>query len=225
MTRKLLDTIEITTGNTVEYSVIWLHGLGASGHDFEPIVPELNLLNRPGVRFLFPHAPVRPITVNGGASMRAWYDITSLEFDQRSVDSDGIEDSRTAINDLIENEINRGIDPSHIVLAGFSQGGAIALYTGLTHNKKLGGIVALSTYFPMQFEAAEHLTEERKTIPIIMAHGTADDIIALHYAEQSQQFMIKHGLDVEWHTFAMGHTVNGDEIQKIELWFKRLFGM
>lgn len=225
MSRKLLDTIEITTGNTVEYSVIWLHGLGASGHDFEPIVPELDLLKRPGVRFLFPHAPVRPITVNGGASMRAWYDITSLEFDQESVDADGIEESRTAVNDLIENEVSRGIAHSNIILAGFSQGGAIALYAGLTHAEKLGGIVALSTYFPLQASARESLTDDRKTIPIIMAHGTFDDIIALHYAEQSYQFMLEHGLDVEWHKFAMGHTVNADEIKKIELWFKRLFGM
>jgi len=225
MTRKLLDTIEITTGNTVEYSVIWLHGLGASGHDFEPIIPELNLLKRPGVRFLFPHAPVRPIKVNGGASMRGWYDITSMDFDERSDDVEGIEDSRIAISDLIENEKSRGIAVSNIILAGFSQGGAIALYTGLTYPEKLGGIVALSTYLPLQSEITSKISEENKTIPVLMAHGSADEVIALRHAARSQQFIEALGIDIEWHTFPMGHSVNIDEIKKIELWFKRLFGM
>ena len=225
MTRKLLDTIELTTGNTVEYSVIWMHGLGASGHDFEPIVPELHLLKRPGVRFLFPHAPVRPITVNGGASMRGWYDITSLEFSDRTQDVTGISESREAINDLIANEISKGIPASNIILAGFSQGGAIALYTGMTYPEKLGGIVALSTYFPMQETAQQTLTDAQKTIPVFMAHGLADDVINLRYAEQSHEFMKENGIDVEWHTFPIGHSVSSDEIKKIELWFKLLFGM
>lgn len=225
MTRKLLDTIELTTGNTVEYSVIWMHGLGASGHDFEPIVPELHLLKRPGVRFLFPHAPVRPITVNGGASMRGWYDITSLEFSDRTQDVAGITESREAINDLIANEISKGIPASNIILAGFSQGGAIALYTGMTYPEKLGGIVALSTYFPMQETAQQTLTDAQKTIPVFMAHGQADDVINLRYAEQSHEFMKENGINVEWHTFPIGHSVSSDEINKIEVWFKLLFGM
>ena len=122
MTRKLLDCIELSTAESVEYSVIWLHGLGASGHDFEPIIPELQLLQRPGVRFLFPHAPVRPITVNGGAAMRAWYDISSSDFEERSQDTAGIRDSAQAVNDLVEHEIQRGVPARQIILAGFSTG-------------------------------------------------------------------------------------------------------
>jgi len=149
MTRKLLDCIEISTAEQCNYSVIWLHGLGASGHDFEPIVPALHLLQRPGVRFLFPHAPVRPISVNGGAAMRAWYDISSVDFEERQQDSTGIKESAQAVEDLIENQIQRGISADRITLAGFSQGGAIALYTGLSSEHRLGGILALSCYLPI----------------------------------------------------------------------------
>lgn len=225
MTRKLLDTIEITTGNTVEYSVIWLHGLGASGHDFEPIVPELHLLKRPGVRFLFPHAPVRPITVNGGASMRGWYDITSLDFNEREQDKAGLTESRQAVLDLIDNEISRGIKASNIILAGFSQGGAVALYTGMTHAEKLGGIVALSTYLPLQGECATTMTENNTSVPVFMAHGINDDVINLRYAEDSKAFLEARGVEVEWHDYPIGHSVSTEEITHIETWFKLLFGM
>jgi len=225
MTRKLLDSIEITTGNTTEYSVIWLHGLGASGHDFEPIVPELKLLNRPGVRFIFPHAPVRPITVNGGASMRGWYDIATMDFDQREQDVEGTLASYEAVDDLIQNEISRGVAPGNIVLAGFSQGGAIALYTALTHELQLGGVLALSTYLPLQDTVLEKWTQKNRSLPIMMAHGSFDDVIPISVANQTRDFLNQHNLDLEWFEYAIAHSVSSEEIQQMSVWFKRVFGM
>lgn len=225
MTRKLLDTIEITTGNTTEYSVIWLHGLGASGHDFEPIVPELNLLKRPGVRFVFPHAPVRPITINGGASMRGWYDITSPDFDHREQDVEGTLASFDAVDDLIQNEISQGVAAENIILAGFSQGGAIALFTALTHELKLGGVLALSTYLPLQDTVLEKRQSQARSIPIMMAHGSHDDVISISHAQQSRDFMQRNGIEVEWYEYPIAHSVSTEEIDQMSLWFKRLFGM
>ncbi|MBX2825131.1 MAG: alpha/beta fold hydrolase [Gammaproteobacteria bacterium] len=225
MTRKLLDKIEITTGDTIDYCVIWLHGLGASGHDFEPVVPELHLLQRPGVRFIFPHAPVRPITINGGASMRGWYDITSLDFDQREQDIDGTEDSAIAVRDLINDQIAQGVPAEHIILAGFSQGGAVALYTALTHTEKLGGVLALSTYLPLHVQVREKLSAVNTGMPILMAHGTADDVINIRHAESSREVLKQLGIDVEWHAYPIAHSVSLDEIEEVSRWLKRLFGM
>ncbi len=225
MSRKLLDKIEVTTGDTIEYCVIWLHGLGASGHDFEPVVPELKLLQRPGVRFMFPHAPVRPITVNGGASMRGWYDITSMDFDQREQDAAGTEDSAEAIRALIEDQIEQGIPAQNIILAGFSQGGAIALYTALTYPEKLGGILALSTYLPLHDIVTEKLSAANKNIPILMAHGTVDDVIDIRHAHDSKEALSRLGIDVEWYDYPIAHSVSLEEIEQVSQWFKRLFGM
>jgi len=225
MSQKLLDCIEITTAEHCEYAVIWLHGLGASGHDFEPIVPELQLLQRPGVRFLFPHAPVRPISVNGGAAMRGWYDINSLDFGSRQQDSAGIKESASLISDLIDNEIERGIPASRITLAGFSQGGAIALYAGLTGKHKLGGILALSTYMPIQDDAIPLITDDRLSVPVFMAHGEADDVIQIRYAEQSRDALQAHSVNLEWHSYAIAHSVSADEVVDVSTWFKRQFGM
>lgn len=225
MTRKLLDTIEIITGNTTEYSVIWLHGLGASGHDFEPIVPELDLLKRPGVRFVFPHAPVRPITINGGASMRGWYDITSPDFDQREQDIEGTLASFDAVDDLIRNEISKGVAAENIILAGFSQGGAIALFTALTHELNLGGVLALSTYLPLQDKVLEKLQTQPRSIPVMMAHGSHDDVISISHAQQSREFLQQNKINVEWFEYPIAHSVSSDEINQMSLWFKRLFGM
>lgn len=225
MSQKLLDCIEIATSEHCEYTVIWLHGLGASGHDFEPIVPELQLLQRPGVKFLFPHAPIRPITVNGGAAMRAWYDITSLDFGSRQQDSAGIKESSSLVGDLIDSEIERGIPASRITLAGFSQGGAIALYQGLTGKHTLGGILALSTYMPIQDEALSLITEDKMSVPVFMAHGDADDVIQIRYAEQSRDAMQAHKVNVEWHSYSIGHSISGDEVVDISTWLKRQFGM
>lgn len=225
MPQKLLDSIEITTAEQCEYAVIWLHGLGASGHDFEPIVPELQLLQRPGVRFIFPHAPVRPITVNGGAAMRAWYDINSMNFGNREQDTAGIKESASLVNDLIEHEIERGISASRITLAGFSQGGAIALFAGLTGKHTLGGILALSTYMPIQDVSLPLITEEKLAVPVFMAHGTHDDVIQIQHAEQSRTVLQEHRVSLEWRTYNIMHSVSAEEVADISNWLKRQFGM
>jgi len=225
MTRKLLDCIEITTAEQCDYSVIWLHGLGASGHDFEPIVPELRLLQRPGIRFLFPHAPVRPIAVNGGAAMRAWYDISSIDFEEREQDGDGIRESAAAIADLIANEIERGVPASRITLAGFSQGGALALYAGLAGSHKLGGILALSCYLPLQSDVLPKLGETHRGVPVFMAHGVADEVVQLRYGEQSRAALEASGVPLEWHTYPISHSVSAEEVADISAWLKRQFGM
>lgn len=222
---KPLDKLEITTGESQEYAVIWLHGLGASGHDFEPIVPELGLLPRPGVRFLFPHAPVRPITINGGAAMRGWYDITSLDFEQRTQDVEGTLESASLVIDLIESEISRGVDSKNILLAGFSQGGAIALYTALTYDKPLAGVMALSTYLPLADRVMDSISDANKNIPVFMAHGQHDETIRLEYAEGSRAALEKGGIAVEWHTYPMAHSVSAEEVSDISNWLKRIFGM
>lgn len=222
---KLLEYIEIETGENIEYTVIWLHGLGASGHDFEPIVPELKLLGRPGIRFLFPHAPIRPITVNGGAAMRGWYDINSLDFESRDQDDAGIAESVGAIDELIEHEISRGIPETNIVLAGFSQGGAIALQAGLTLNRKVAGIVALSTYLPMTAETLTQIDQDKLSTPIFMAHGSQDDVIRIAVAEHSHEKLKSINATVEWHQYAIAHSVSNEEVDDLSVWFKRLFGM
>lgn len=222
---KLLESIEIETGENIEYTVIWLHGLGASGHDFEPIVPELKLLARPGIRFLFPHAPIRPITVNDGAAMRGWYDINSLDFESRDQDDAGIAESVSAIDELIEQEILRGIAETNIVLAGFSQGGAIALQAGLTLNRKIAGIVALSTYLPMTVEALEQVDVSKLSMPIFMAHGAQDDVIRFAVAEQSRDKLQAKDAALEWHQYEIAHSVSNEEVDDLSVWFKRLFGM
>ena len=222
---KSLEFIEIETDENIEFSVIWLHGLGASGHDFEPIVPELKLGSRPGIRFLFPHAPIRPITINGGAAMRGWYDIDSLNFESRSQDNEGIADSVALVDEMIANEIERGIDEKNIILAGFSQGGAIALQAGLTLPRTIGGIVALSTYLPMTDADLASVQASKMSMPIFMAHGTHDDVIHLQYAERSRDMLQAREAHLEWHTYEIPHSVSNEEVDDLSVWFKRLFGM
>jgi len=222
---KLLEFIEIETGENIEYSIIWLHGLGASGHDFEPIVPELKLLARPGVRFLFPHAPIRPITVNDGAAMRGWYDINSLNFESREQDDAGIAESVSSIDELIEHEISRGIPESNIVLAGFSQGGAIALQAGLTLERKIAGVIALSTYLPMDTDTLSQIAAEKMRMPIFMAHGSLDDVIRFAIAEQSRDKLKAHDAALEWHEYDIPHSVSNEEVDDLSIWLRRLFGM
>jgi len=193
MSQNLLEYIEIQTNDKAEFSVIWLHGLGASGDDFVPVVPELKLGESPSVRFLFPHAPVRPITINGGMAMPGWYDITSLEFDSRQEDEAGIKESASRVEELIQAEIARGIPAGNILLAGFSQGGAIALYTGLTSQHIVGGILALSTYLPIHDIALPLITNEHRDIPVFMAHGQHDDVIQIQYAERSRPIAVELG--------------------------------
>lgn len=220
MPQNLLDSIEINTADHCDHAVIWLHGLGASGNDFEPVVPELDLPATPGVRFVFPHAPVRPITINGGAPMRGWYDITSLDFGSRQQDTAGILDSASHVNALIEAQIENGIAPANIMLAGFSQGGAIALFTALTSKHALGGVLALSTYLPIQEDTFANLVPQALNLPIFMAHGTFDEVIQIQHAEQSRAAMIEKGLQIEWHDYPMGHSVSAEQIGDISIWLK-----
>jgi len=211
----------VSAGENPQFSVIWLHGLGASGDDFVPVVPELKLPESPAVRFLFPHAPVRPITINGGMAMRGWYDITSLEFDSREEDGPGIKESASQVTDLIEHEISRGISANSILLAGFSQGGAIALYTGLTGKHLVGGILALSTYLPIHDEALPQMTDAHRALPVFMAHGQYDDVIQIQYAERSRDVLQGQNIDIEWRTYPMPHSVSPEEISDIAAWFKQ----
>lgn len=220
-----LNAIELTTGvGQPRHAIIWLHGLGADGNDFAPLVPELEKLGIDDTRFIFPHAPEQPITINGGMHMRAWYDITSLQFEQRSQDIKGIQDSQAIVEQLIADQQRHGISPGRIMLAGFSQGGAVALYTGLRHADSLAGIIALSTYLP----GAEQLEAEKAaanlTTPIFMAHGAADDVIAQSIAEASRDAMTSLGYDIEWHSYPMAHTLIFDEVRAIAEWIQRTRG-
>jgi len=226
MTTQELECIELETATPVTHSVIWLHGLGASGDDFVPVVPELGIPEGLGVRFLFPHAPVRPITINNGMAMRGWYDITSLNFDEREQDVSGTQASAAAVDVLIEHEISRGVPAANIVLAGFSQGGAVVLYAGLTSKHRVAGILALSTYLPLGEQVFDDMknrsdaSDERSTLPIFFAHGTHDDVIRIQYAEESRDALLAAGFDVEWSTWPMAHSVSPEEITAMGNWFK-----
>ncbi|MCG6969835.1 MAG: alpha/beta hydrolase fold domain-containing protein [Gammaproteobacteria bacterium] len=202
-------------------SVIWLHGLGADGHDFAPVVPQLTLPPDIGIRFVFPHAPVKPVTINNGYVMPAWYDVFSL--DLREVqDRDGIVQSQQQLQQLIENEIAQGIPAERIVLAGFSQGGAVALYTGLRFAQRLGGIMALSTYLPLADSTEAERAEANRNTPIMMAHGEHDQTITLQAGEESKQILEQLGYEVDWHTYAMEHSVCPEEVQDISAWLSRV---
>jgi phospholipase/carboxylesterase len=215
----VLDAIEITTGERPGLTVIWLHGLGADGHDFEPIVPELGL--RIPVRFVFPHAPVRPVTINGGIAMRAWYDI--LGFDRQAAeDAEGIRASAAAVTKLIDRELARGMASDRIVLAGFSQGGAIALQTGLREPRPLAGVLALSTYLPLAATFATERSAANAGLPIFMAHGTADTVLPLSLAESSRRTLEVLGYEVEWHAYPMPHSVCLEEVSAIGAWLAAL---
>lgn len=213
-----LNIVELNPKGEPKISVIWLHGLGADGHDFVPIVTELNLPETAGIRFVFPHAPQRPVTLNNGYIMRAWYDIYPDFGDEDEV---GIRVTQQQINDLIEQEIKRGIPAEKIILAGFSQGGAMALYCGLRYVHKLGGILALSTYLPLATQLVQEANMANQTIPIFMAHGRFDEIIYLNWAEQSLAFLQQHGYTVDFHVYAMAHQVCNEELQDIRNWLLR----
>ena len=211
----LLPTVEISTGDAPQLAIIWLHGLGADGHDFEPIVPELALPFP--ARFVFPHAPVRPITVNGGMEMRGWYDILGFGVNVRQ-DAAGIRDSATAVTRLIDREIERGLTASQIVLAGFSQGGAIALHTALREPRSLAGVLALSTYLPLGDSFAAERSAANAGVPIFMAHGSADPLLPLALAEASRRTLEGLGYAVDWHVYPMPHSVCVEEIAAIAAW-------
>jgi phospholipase/carboxylesterase len=218
-----MEAVEIETGSPPQAAVIWLHGLGADGHDFEPIVPELRL--KQAVRFVFPHAPVQPVTINQGMRMRAWYDIFQLGSGPdgagggRREDDKGIRASQALIVKLIEEQ---PVPPEKIVLAGFSQGGAIALQTALRYPKPLAGVMALSTYLPLAATLAAERSAANAQIPIFMAHGQYDDIIPMQRARASREALQKVDYKVEWHEYPMPHSVCGEEVRDISAFLAKL---
>ncbi|WP_352338208.1 dienelactone hydrolase family protein [Psychrobacter sp. 16-MNA-CIBAN-0192] len=219
---KYLDAVIVEhspTNKAINRAVIWLHGLGASGHDFEPVVSQLGLANDMAVRFIFPHAPERAVTINGGMVMPAWYDILEMSI-ERKVDVSQIETSSQQIADLISREIERGIQPEHIVIAGFSQGGAVAYHLALSYPQRLAGLMALSTYFAtnetISYSAAN------KDMPILIEHGTHDPVVPVVLGEQAEQLLSTKGYSVEYHTYPMAHQVCMPQIQGIGKWLNQV---
>ncbi len=219
----LLDAVEVETAPHPTAAVIWMHGLGADGHDFEPLVPELGLAAKPAVRFVFPHAPLRPVTINNGMVMRAWYDVRG-EAGERREDGAGVRASQAAIEALIARERQRGVAAAKIVLAGFSQGGAMALHTGLRHPARLGGILALSCFLPLADALAAEASAASATVPIFMGHGTRDDVIPLVRARRARDTLTALGYRVDWHEYPMPHAVCGDEVDDIARWLHAVLG-
>jgi phospholipase/carboxylesterase len=210
-----LETVEIPATSTHKYSVIWLHGLGADGHDFENIVPELHLIDSTSIHFIFPHAPIQKVTINHGAEMRAWYDILSMNNLNREVDLAGIERSAVSINQLIQKEIDKGIPSKNILLVGFSQGGVLALHTGLRFHQPLAGIIALSTYLPTLDSLKTQRAEANNHTPIFMSHGIIDSVVAIETGKAVFDGLKAMGYPIEWHDYLMEHSLCVEEIEKI----------
>jgi phospholipase/carboxylesterase len=216
-----LQTIEVGPRGQADASVIWMHGLGADGHDFEPIVPELGLPRDAQVRFVFPNAPIRPVTLNGGMRMRAWYDIKGLG-PGHPEDAEGIRSSEGQICQLIEQEAEHGVGPEKIVLAGFSQGGAIALHTGLRFGQPLAGIMALSTYAPLRDLLEDEAHDANRDVPIFMAHGEYDQVVPYSYGQFSRDLLQSLGYRVQWQNYRMEHSVVMEEIRDIGQWLRQV---
>ena len=214
-----LQSLELCSGSTPDAAIIWLHGLGADGYDFAPVVETLQPL--PHIRFVLPHAPERAVTINAGYLMPAWYDIYGMNLTDRHDDA-GIRESQAQIEKLIAHERARGIPANRIALAGFSQGGAIALHTGLRHAERLAGILALSTYLPLHDRLATERSAANLDTPIFMAHGSDDDIIPLHAAAASARFLQQSGHAVEWHEYPMPHSLCQEEIADIAAFLARI---
>ena len=217
----LLETVEIDTAPAPRVSVVWLHGLGADGHDFEPIVPELRL-SFP-VRFIFPHAPMRAVTINSGAVMRAWYDVRGAGGERRE-DADGVRASQVQVEALVAREKARGITADRLVLAGFSQGGAMALHTGLRHPERLAGILALSCFLPLADTLAADASPANRTVPIFFAHGLHDPLIPLARAQRARDILVELGWRVEWHEYPMPHSVCMEEVADVSAWLTKVLG-
>lgn len=215
----LLPCVEVKPAVPAQAAVIWMHGLGADGHDFATIVPELQLPIP--VRYVFPHAPHRPVTVNGGYVMRAWYDIAAFDL-SRGEDADGILASAVHLEALIAHEVGRGIPARRIVLAGFSQGGAMALHTGLRHRERLAGILALSTYLPLADTLSAEAATANRDVPIFMGHGSQDTVVVPPHALISRRRLEEAGYAVEWHAYGMAHSVCPEEIADIRNWLARV---
>ena len=218
---KTLDTVEIEPKAAVRASVIWMHGLGADAHDFEPIIPELRLPAESGVRFVFPNAPVRAVTVNGGMRMRAWYDIKGADL-PRDEDNAGIRESERNIQALIRREVKRGLPVERIVLAGFSQGGAIALHTGLRYPERLAGIIGLSCYMLLADSLARERHPANQEIPIFMAHGAYDPVVPFQLGHAAFRQLQTLDYDVEWNEYPMQHQVVWEEIWAIGEWLAKV---
>ena len=216
---ELLPRVEVETGPAPRASVIWLHGLGADGHDFEPIVPALGLPF--AVRYLFPHAPVRPVSLNGGWPMRAWFDLGAID-PSAELDRAGIDASTAAVAALIAHEATRGVPPDRIVLAGFSQGGSIALHAGLREPQPLAGIVALSTFLPAAGTLPDEASEANHTTPILMLHGTLDAVVPEGFGAASRDVLLEYGHPVEWHSYPIAHTVCDEEVLLIRDFLGRM---
>jgi phospholipase/carboxylesterase len=221
MSQPLLESVEVATGRVPQASVIWMHGLGADGHDFEPVVPQLGAAVSQPLRFIFPHAPVRPVSFNGGMPMRSWYDIVALDRTSKE-DEHGLAESAARVTALIERENERGITDGRIVLAGFSQGGALSLYLGTRYPQRLAGLVVLSSYLPLAGKLAAEASAANRTTPIFMAHGTLDGVIDESMGLESRSLLAAQGYAVEWHTYPMDHAVCEREIADIAAFLQRM---
>ena len=215
------EALEIETADAPRTSIIVLHGLGADGNDFVPICDELDLRAVGPVRFVFPHAPIRPVTINGGMAMRAWYDILGADIARRE-DEAGLRESQRAVQALIERERGRGIEASRIVLMGFSQGGAMTLLSGLRFGERLAGLVGLSGYLPLAASTEAERSAANQGLPIFMAHGRLDPVIPIARAVDSREALLSLGYDVEWHEYTMPHSVCAEEIVDLNQWLVRV---
>lgn len=215
----MLETVEVNPGNPATGAVIWLHGLGADGHDFEPLVPELRLDDELALRFVFPHAPVRPVTLNGGMPMRAWFDLYQLDRDAR-VDVEGVDAARREVYALIEREVERGIPTSRIAIAGFSQGGSLALAAALDYPEPLAGIIALSAWLPKPFA---RVNDAQRRTPILLAHGSEDPVVAVQYGRETHAMLAAAGCQVEWREYLMAHQVCASEVNDIRAFLLKVF--
>jgi phospholipase/carboxylesterase len=224
MSASLLEYIKIEPPVPPHAAIIWLHGLGANGHDFEPIAGELNLPDRLPVRFIFPHAPMRGVTINNGIVMRAWYDILDMKFD-RKVDTDSIYQSARMVENLLEHEITNGIPSDRIVLAGFSQGGVIALHAGLRYGKQLAGILSLSGYLPTKNRLAEEQSRSNSAVPIMMAHGTYDPVVPYSHGIEAREVLLKYGYRIHWKEYSMEHSVCQEEVADIRAWLLKVLSV
>jgi phospholipase/carboxylesterase len=220
---ELLEHVQIDTADNPEISVIWLHGLGADGNDFVPIVRELDLAGLPGIRFIFPHARTIPVTINNGYVMRAWYDISGADLTRRE-DENGLRASQLEVEAFIAREKARGIPASRIVLAGFSQGCAMTVQAGLRHPEALAGMLCLSGYVPLAAQLPTERTEASLATPIFMAHGRHDNVVPFSRAEASRDLLVSMGCQVEWHEYTMQHSVCLEEVQAISAWLKKVLG-
>jgi phospholipase/carboxylesterase len=221
MSEQTLPYVEVNPKSSPKATVIWLHGLGDSGNGFAPIVPELRLPEELGIRFIFPHAPMRAVTINNGMSMRAWYDIKSLDFESRA-DVVGVLESSRQVEELIEAEISKGIPSQRIVLAGFSQGGVIALHLGTRYNKKLAGILALSTYMSEPEKLSQNANPVNKNTKVMFCHGQQDDVVPMFLGNAAYKVLEQNNYNVEWHDYLMQHNVCAQELTDISNWLQEI---